>query len=109
MAGSNAHGDPTVTISTTHAGISVNSSANSVALAANTQRRWALFVNHGSTPVFLAIATSTGTAVADKGIRLAATGGTFEMSPTHGNLDTRTVHAVTKTATGQILVVAEAS
>ncbi len=109
MVGSNAYGDPTITISTTRAGVACSSTVNAVVLAANSDRRWALFVNDGTTPIYLAIATSTGTAVKNQGIRLNANGGSFEMSAALGNLDTRTVHGVTALTTGHKVLISSGS
>lgn len=105
---SNFHGDPTIAITHTIATLASTISKN--LLIANTQRKWAYFVNDGTTPAYLVItATSTGAAVKSTGIRINANGGTFEMSPTIGNLDTRACHAITAASTGHILLIATAS
>ena len=108
MTGSNSWGDPAVTVSTT-AVVAVNSSVSGVALAANADRRWALFSNDSANIIYLAIATSTGAATANAGIRLNSDGGSYEMSPRLGNLDLRTVHAIAAASTGNKLLVAQAT
>ena len=108
MSGTNAHGDPTATVSTT-AVLLANSTESLVALVANTDRRWAIFTNDSSNTIYLAIATSTGAATANSGVRLNADGGSFEMSPVNGNLDIRTVHAIAAASTGNNLLICTAS
>ena len=55
--------------------------ASTTGLAANVNRKYALFVNDSANAIWLNLG---GTAVADTGIRLNATGGSYEMMP--GNL-----------------------
>ena len=49
---------------------------SSVVLAANPARRYAVFVNDGSIPIYIAL---DDTAVMNKGIRLNANGGSYEI------------------------------
>ena len=87
----NKHGDPTVeyTFNTTAC-----TSASTVVLAANTDRRYAKIINHATTGVWVLIGSTTQAAVVNQGIPLAASGGTYTMSPADGNLSTQTVHAI---------------
>ena len=55
--------------------------ASTTALASNIRRKYALFVNDSSNPIWLNLGN---TAVASTGIRLNATGGSYEMMP--GNI-----------------------
>jgi hypothetical protein len=54
-----------------------------VALAANKDRLYVLFINDSDTICYLAFGQA---AVSSEGIRLNANGGSFEMSTTEGNL-----------------------
>lgn len=105
--GWNAQGNPSVSV--THGSVTAASSVSQVALAASSERKWAYFVNDGTTAVYLVIATSTGAAAKNTGIRLNANGGTYEMSSAKGNLDIRTVHVITAESTGHVVLVASAS
>ena len=61
---------------TTPSNVSVGTSSTAI-VAANTARRYLVLVNSGSYPVFLGIGA---TAVADKGIYLAPSGGSYEIN-----------------------------
>ena len=71
-----------------------------VALAANDDRLYAKFVNDSDTIVYLNIG---GTAVANKGVRLNANGGEFEMY-VGKNLGRGTVSAISSAASKNLLV-----
>lgn len=90
----------TATVAHTTATIGV---VSGVALAANANRKYALLVNDSDTVIYLKIGAA---AVANAGIRLNASGGSYEMSATYGNLDTRVINAIS-TGAGKVLLVAE--
>jgi len=77
--------------------------ATGEALAANTDRKYALFVNDSDTVIYLMIGAD---AVANQGIRINASGGAYEMSAVNGNLDTRAINAIS-TGAGKTLIVTE--
>ncbi len=83
-----------------HTEVSVLTSSTSV-LAANVARRYALFTNDSDTTLYLNLA---GTAVANKGIRLNANGGSYEMSAGQGNLTTQAVTAICASNAKNLLV-----
>lgn len=74
----------------THTEVSVLTSSTAV-LAENAARRYALFTNDSDSVIYLNLVT---TAVANKGIRLNANGGSYEMSAGQGNLTTQAVKAI---------------
>lgn len=78
--------------------------ASGVALAANTSRKYALFINDSDTVIYLMVSAA---AVANQGIRLNANGGSYEMSHALGNLDTRVVNAIHGGSGNKVLLVAE--
>lgn len=73
------------------------------ALAANANRKYALFVNDSDTVIYLKINAS---AVANQGIRLNANGGSYEMLNGQ-NLDTRVVNAIHAGSGNKVLLVTE--
>jgi len=85
------HTQPTIAATTT------------VALVANTSRRYALFENDSDEIIYIKIGAA---AVLNQGIRLNASGGSYEMSAEIGNLDTRVVNAIC-TSGSKVLLVAE--
>lgn len=89
----------------THSTVSC-STASGTALAANTLRRWALFINDSDVVMYLMIGA---TAVANQGIRIQPGGGAFEMCPQNGNLDTRVVNVIAASGSGKVLLVATAN
>ncbi|MHB1132995.1 MAG: hypothetical protein ACYC4L_11460 [Chloroflexota bacterium] len=64
---------------------------STAALAANTNRLYALFVNDSDTPIYLALGAA---AVVDEGIRLNQLGGAYEMTKKEGNLYSGAVNAI---------------
>jgi|TARA_R100001530_G_scaffold17438_2_gene15072 hypothetical protein len=76
-----------------------------VALAANHERSYALFVNNSDTVIWLRLGED---AVANQGIRLNATGGSYEMSAQTGNLYGGAVNAISSGST-KVLLVTEAT
>ena len=74
----------------THTELSVSGTTQE-ALAENTGRNYALFVNDSDTIMYLGIGVA---AVSLKGIRLNANGGSYEMSEATGNLFIDAVNAI---------------
>ena len=68
-------------ITPTHSQVNVN--GNTVVLAANANRVWALIINDSDTIIYLNLG---GAGVANTGIRLNAAGSSFKMSEADGNL-----------------------
>ncbi len=66
------------------------------ALAANAGRISALFINDGTSVIYLKVGEI---AVANEGIRLNANGGSYYISQKEGNLDREAVNCVTVSAT----------
>ena len=60
-------------------------------LAANTNRKYGLFINDGANVIYLMI---DGNAQVGRGIRLNPNGGSFEMSRKLGNLSTGAITAI---------------
>lgn len=86
---------------TTHTTASCTNSTG-VALAANEARQAALFINDGTTVIWLRIGEAS---VANEGIRLAANGGSYFMAEIYGNRNTSVVNCITASATVVLLVV----
>jgi hypothetical protein len=84
----------------THTEASVGT-GSTLALAANHERSYALFVNDSDTVIWLRLGEA---AVANEGIRLNATGGNFEMSPQLGNLYGGVVNAISSGSSKNLLV-----
>jgi len=76
--------------------------SSTTALAASSARKYALFVNDGSNVMYLNLG---GTAVANTGIRINASGGSYEMMP--GNMFYGAVNFIGTAA--DVLVVTEGS
>lgn len=70
-------------------------------LAANPDRKYALFVNDSDTVVYLAIA---GAASENSGIRLTAAGGEYEMHRGKGNVNAGSITAITSADSKLVLV-----
>lgn len=83
-----------------HAAISCTNSTGE-ALAVNGGRVSALFVNDGTSTIWLAINQA---AVANEGIRVNANGGSYYISDYQGNLDRDAVNCITASATVILLV-----
>ena len=77
--------------------------ATTVALAANTTRKYALFENDSDEVIYIKVGVA---AVLNQGIRLNASGGSYEMSFLIGNLNTGAVNAIS-TSGSKVLLVAE--
>ncbi len=83
-----------------HAAISCTNSTGE-ALALNGGRISALFVNDGTSTIWIAINQA---AVANQGIRLNANGGSYYITDADGNLDREAVNCITASATVVLLV-----
>ena len=86
---------------TTHTTASCTSTTGE-ALAANEARQAALFINDGTTSIWIRIGE---TSVANQGILLSANGGSYYMAEIYGNRDTEAVNCITASATVVLLVV----
>ena len=78
--------------------------ASQAALAANANRKYALFINNSANVIWLKIAA---TAVANEGVRLNAVGGSYEMTSAEGSLNTGAVNAISDVAGPSVLTVLE--
>lgn len=74
------------------------------ALAANANRLYALFVNDSDVVIYL---KNGATAVANQGIRLNASGGSYEMSKKAGNLYRGAVNAIHAGTGNKVLLIEE--
>ena len=92
----------TTRIDITHTEVTVLTSSTAV-LSANTARRYALFINDSDTTMYLFLGA---TAVANKGIRLNANGGSYEMTIGQGNIYQGAVKVICS-ATPKTLLVTE--
>jgi uncharacterized protein (DUF2345 family) len=86
-----------------HTTASMSTSTTAV-LAANRSRKFVLVVNDSDTDVYLKIGVA---AVANQGIRINANGGSFTMSPQHGNLDQRAINGITSSGSSKTVLVTE--
>ena len=84
-----------------HTEVSCTSSSGA-ALATNSARQSALFINDGTAVIWLRIGE---TAVANEGIRLNANGGSYTIADVYGNRDTEAINCITASATVVLLVV----
>jgi len=87
----------------THTAVTVTT-ASGAALAANTSRKYALFINDSDTVIYLKLGAA---AVANQGIRLNAAGGSYEMTAPMGNLFTGAVNAIHGGTGNKTLLVTE--
>jgi hypothetical protein len=91
----------TVTLAHTTAAMGTSTAA---VLAASSDRKYALIINDSDTVVYLKLGAA---AVANEGIRLTASGGSFEMSPQIGNLDQRAINGIIGSGSGKVVVVSQ--
>lgn len=84
----------------THSAPTIAATSTS-ALASNTNRAAALFVNDSDEEIYLNIG---GSASMNAGIRLNANGGAYEMSKEHGNLSTAAITAICASGSKVLLV-----
>lgn len=89
-------------IAPVHTAVTVGN-ASTLALAANANRRYALFVNDSDSIMYINLGNAAAT---NEGIRLNANGGSFEMGLEFGNLQIGAVYAISDGA-GHILLVTE--
>lgn len=103
-AGTNSIGTVGIngTATITHTAATIGATTG-VALAANANRKYALLINDSDTAIYIKFHAA---AVANQGIRINASGGSYEMSAQQGNLDVRAINAIS-TAAGKVLLVAE--
>jgi hypothetical protein len=73
------------------------------ALAANANRKYALLVNDSDEVIYIKLGAE---AVLNQGIRLNASGGSYEMSNSIGNLTTGAINCIS-TSGGKILLATE--
>lgn len=92
----------TTEITITHTEVPVLTSSTAV-LSANRDRRYALFINDSDTTMYLYLGA---TAALNKGIRLNANGGSYEMTMGQGNLYRGEVKVICS-ATPKTLLVTE--
>jgi len=85
-----------IVVAYTHADVVVANSTTKV-LDANTDRKYAKFVNDSDAVMYLKVGAD---AVLNEGIRVEADGGSFEMSVALGNLATGQVNAIQSTSNG---------
>jgi len=97
-----ASADPGVYTTPTHTQ-PVIANATTVALAANANRLYALFVNDGTEPIYLKIGVA---AVMNQGIRLNAAGGSYEISRRSGNMNVGAFNGICASG-GMTLLVTE--
>lgn len=90
--------DGKVTITHTDPAIA---SATTLALTANADREYALFINDSDEDIYINIGAA---AVMNKGIRLNSGGGSYEMSRKIGNLDVRVVNGICASGSKELLV-----
>ena len=90
--------DGTVTMAHTPPSIG---NTTTLALAANANREYAMFINDSDEAIYLELGDD---AVMNEGIRLNAEGGSYEMSRKIGNLDTRVVNGICASGTKVLLV-----
>jgi len=86
--------------SVTHGTMNMGTTSGTV-LAANPNRRYALFQNDSDTAMYITFGTP---AVVSKGIRLNATGGSYEMTREKGNLYTGVVFGICGSASKAVLI-----
>lgn len=90
LCATKTHTHPTIAATTT------------AALAANTDRLYALFENDSDEAIYLKVGVA---AVMNQGIRLNAYGGSYEMSGALGNLNTGAVNGICTSGSKVLLVV----
>ncbi len=90
--------DGTVTMAHT---APVIGNTTTLALALNANREYGMFINDSDEEIYIELGDD---AVMNQGIRLNASGGSFEMSRKIGNLDTRVVNAICSSGTKVLLV-----
>ena len=87
-------------VSFTHSEVVVGV-ASGVAIAANDEREYLLLVNDSDASIYLGIGVA---AEMNKGIRINAGGGSYEISPRNGNFTTVDINAIAIAATKNLMV-----
>lgn len=90
-------------ITPTHSEATVTT-ASGAALAANHSRRYALMINDSDTDIYIRLGE---TAVANEGIRINAGGGSYSISPVHGNMFLGAINAIHGGTGNKVLLVLE--
>lgn len=75
--------------------------ASGAAIAANDEREYLLLVNDSDASIYLGIGVA---AEMNKGIRINAGGGSYEISPRNGNFTTVDINAIAIAATKTLMV-----
>ena len=88
--------------SITHTSTSTSASANIKLLDSDADRQYALIENDSDTIVYVGLTSASSTVVANTGIRINASGGTYEID--QDNLYTGEVWMATTTASKNILI-----
>ena len=77
----------------THINVTTTTASTEI-LAKNAARRYALIINDSDTVIYLGIGVD---AVVNKGIRLTASGGSYEMAPSFNNLSAAAINGINGT------------
>lgn len=83
-----------------HTDVTVGTSTVELA-AANANRTYLLLVNDSDVAIYIKFGAA---AVLNEGIRINANGGSLEVSPRNGNLDTRAVNGIASAITKLMLI-----
>ena len=83
-----------------HSAVTVGTDSTA-ALAANVSREYALFVNDSDEAIYLKLGAA---AVVNQGIRINATGGSYEMSGAYGNLYRGAINSICSSGSKTLLV-----
>ena len=93
----------TGSITTITYSVLATTTSSQLALAVNTNRKYAMLINDSDTAIYVKIAA---TAVANEGIRLNPNGGAYEISSAIGNLHIGEINAIHGgTGTKNLLIV----
>jgi hypothetical protein len=98
---------PTGILTTVTHSVLTASSSSYIALAANTNRKYALVINNSTGVIYFKIGAA---AVVNEGISLNPTsvnGNRYEMSPALGNLNTGAIYAIVSGSTTGVLSLTE--
>ena len=90
----------TILATPTHTAPSIGATTTA-ALASNANRLYALFINDSNEVIYLKLGAA---AVLNQGIRLNASGGSYEMSKLLGNLYTGAINAICATGGKKLLI-----
>lgn len=90
------------TITPAHSAVSVGSSSTAI-VSANSERKYLLLINDSDETIYVKLGAA---AVANEGIRLAASGGSLELSVANGNLYAGAINGICASG-GKTLLVTE--